>query len=56
MGKWYDIKVRGRVGGGARDSKEVSILNRELRWDHDGLKYSADPKHAKIITQTMGLE
>ena len=55
MGAWYDIKVRGRIGADAKDQKEITILNRELKWDLDGLKYAADPKHVKIMMEATGL-
>ena len=32
MSVWYDLKVRGILGGEAGDDEEVAILNRTLRW------------------------
>ena len=31
MKEWYDIKVRGILGGGENDSKEIDILNRKSK-------------------------
>jgi hypothetical protein len=32
MGEWYEIKVRGVLGGEQGDDEEVTILNRRLAW------------------------
>ena len=29
---WYDMKVRGILGGGSSDDEEVTILGRRFRW------------------------
>ena len=37
--KWYDVKVRGRLGNDADDTKEITVLGRTLRWTEDGFEY-----------------
>ena len=41
--------MRGIVGDEAGDDKEVTILNRRLRWTGDKLILCADEKHVKEI-------
>ena len=39
----YELTVSGRLGPGPSDSKEVSVLNRIIRWTSKGIEYEADP-------------
>ena len=43
MRQFWIIKVRAVLGPEASDGKEVSILNRLVRWTKDCLLYEADP-------------
>jgi hypothetical protein len=52
---WWDIKLRGILGGEDEDDKEATILGRKLRWTEFGIEYEADPKHAQLVIQEMGL-
>ena len=54
--KWYEIKVRGVLGGGKDDQHEITILNRHLRWKGMVIEHEADDKHAWEIVKEMGLE
>ena len=56
LSKYFELKIRGRVGPEASDDKEMRILNRILRIDSEGLKYEADPRHAEIIVKSLGIE
>jgi hypothetical protein len=56
MKSWYTLKVRGVLGPEAKDSKEIVILNRTVRWGHSGISYEADEKHAAIICKELGLD
>ena len=38
------------------DDKEVSILNRVVRWCDDCLLYEADPRHVEKLLRDAGLE
>ena len=51
----YDIKLRGRLGPGKNDNKQITILNSCLEWRKDGLYYELDPRHAEIIVNEMGV-
>jgi hypothetical protein len=56
MRTWYELKVRGILGGEAGDDIEIIILNRTVRWVGDVIEYEADMKHAKVICEEMGLD
>ena len=56
MGTWYEIKVRAVLGPGENDDKEITILNRTVRWKEDCIEYEADPKHCKRICESAGLD
>eukprot|EP00973_Karenia_brevis_P000215 28347-Karenia_brevis.AAC.1 len=34
----------------------MSILNRVIAWNHEGISYQADPRHAEIIIEHLGLK
>ena len=52
----FDVKLRGRLGRGQKDIKELKILNRILRVTRDGLAYEADPRHVELLARALGLE
>eukprot|EP00973_Karenia_brevis_P036863 5079132-Karenia_brevis.AAC.1 len=37
------------------DIKEISILNRRLRYGVGGIEYEADPKHRDLVVEYFGL-
>ena len=51
----YELKVRGVLGGAWGDQREVTILNRRLRWEDDELTYEADPEHVWKLVEGIGL-
>ena len=51
----YELKVRGIMGDEEDDDKEVTILNRTLRWTPEGLEYKADDRHVREITKYFEL-
>ncbi len=52
MRSWYEVKVRGVLGPGPRDDKEVTILDRKLVWTGCGkITYEADPKNIESIVK-----
>ena len=55
MAKWFEIKVRGILGGGPKDDKEIVILGRVVQWCKDGIRYQADPKHRRLLLEHFGL-
>ena len=50
----FEVKVRGRLGGGKDDDKCMRILNRIIRWTETGLRIEADPRHVEILINEMG--
>ena len=54
--KVWLVKVRAMLGPEANDDKEVSILNRVVRWCEDCLLYEADPRHVEKLLKEAGLE
>ena len=36
--------------------QEVRVLNRVLRWQHDGISWEPDPRHAELVVQTLELQ
>ncbi len=55
MGKAYPIKSN-MLGPGEKDNREVTILNRKIRWGQHGIEYFADAKHAKKVIEDMGVQ
>ena len=55
MANWSEIKVRGLLGPDPEDLKEITILGRVVRWLDDGIHYQADPKHRKIMLESLGM-
>lgn len=53
----YELKLRGVLGPGRdpRDTTEITILNRVVKWGGQGIEYEADPRHAEIIIKQLGL-
>ena len=54
--KSFECKMRGRLGEEEHDLKEIRLLNRIIRITPAGLLYEADPRHAELLTKSMGLE
>ena len=49
------MKIRGRLGEGPDDDKEIRILNRIVRVLPNGVSYEADPRHAELLAKSLGL-
>jgi len=56
MREKYELTVGPRLGPGHSDAKEVSILNRIIRWTPQGIEYEADPRQAEKLIRECGLE
>ena len=52
----FEVKMRGRLGGGEGDVKSIRILNRIVTWKNDCVEYEPDQRHAEIIIKQMGLQ
>ena len=53
---WYQINVRAVLGSGANDDKEISLLNRLVRWTFVSIEVGADSKHRLFVIEHLGLE
>ena len=52
----FECKLKGRLGGGKDDLKEMRVLNRIVRIDDNGLRYEADPRHVELLARSLNLE
>ena len=52
----YELKVGGRLGPGPNDCKELTILNRVIRWTDIGIEYEADPRQGERLLEGLGLD
>ena len=54
--EWYKVKVRGILGSGKRDVREIDILGRNLTWTEGGLEYEGSDKHRQALLGGLGFE
>jgi hypothetical protein len=54
--KLYELKELARLGPGAHDDKEATVLNRVVRLTPDGLEYEADPRQQEKLLRDLKLE
>jgi hypothetical protein len=52
----YELTIGPRLGPGAEDGKEATVLNRVVRWTDEGLEYEADPRQAEKLIHECGME
>ncbi len=52
----YECTIGPRLGPGAEDAKECTILNRIIRWTAQGVEYEADPRQAEALLHECGLQ
>ena len=50
----YEIQTQ-KVGPGGKQDKEGKVLNRIVRCTADGWEYEADPRHAELIVEQLGV-
>ena len=55
MCEWYDVQVRGILGGGTRDVHEIEILGRNLTWTEEGLEHEGSDKHRRALLGVLEL-
>ena len=53
--KRYDVKVE-MIGPEHSDQNTVKVLNRIITFVPGGILYEADPRHAELLAEFMGLE
>ena len=51
----YELKRGGRLGPGPDDCKELTVLNRVIRWTDKGVEYEADPRQAEKLLEGLSL-
>lgn len=49
------VKVRGVLGPDLADDKEISILNRVVRSDPDGILFEADLRHVEKLLRDLDM-
>ena len=52
----YELRKDGRLGPGDDDVKELTVLNRILRWTPEGFEYEADPRQGEKLIEAMRLD
>ena len=52
----YEIKNRGRLGGGPKDVQDIVILGRIVKLHSWGLTWQADPRHREMILEHFGMD
>ena len=52
----FEVKIRGRLGPGVKDTKAIRILNRIAERTKEGIWYEADQRHAELLVQHLGLD
>ena len=52
----YEIKVRGRLGSGESDKKEIDMLGRKIKLPSWGITWEDDDRHRKLIMEQFGLD
>ena len=56
MSKWYEVRVRARLGPGENDDKEATLLGRIVRWEAWGISCEANPKYRESVLEDLGLK
>ena len=51
----FDLIIRGRLSHELGTQKEIRLLNQIITINKDGVYYVADPRHAELMIQTLGL-
>ena len=52
----YELKKGGRLGPAPSDKKELTVLNRVIRWTDGGIEYEADPRQSERLLEGLGLD
>ena len=52
----YELREGGRLGPGPDDAKELTVLNRVLRYTPEGFEYEADPRQAEKLLEGFKLD
>ena len=52
----YELTKGGRLGPGDSDTKELTVLNRVLRWTDACVEYEADPRQGERLLESLALD
>ena len=44
------------IGPEPKDDKRITILNRTVEWNSEGIKYEADSRHVQIVLDALDLK
>ena len=53
MQEHFEIKLKGRIGHGDNDCKQMRVLNRILTVCPEGLLYEPDPRHVEMLARAF---
>ena len=53
IGNRLELKFKARLGAKEKDDESVRIVIRVIQWDHTGIKYEADQRHAENIVKAL---
>ena len=56
LSKRFEAKFRGMLGSESDDVKEMTILNRTVKWTSTGIEYEADHRHVSIAMDQAGID
>lgn len=51
----YELKDRGRLGLGPNDKNNIDMLGRILEISSEGITWSGDPRHLKLLESHFGM-
>ena len=51
----YELRKGGRLGPADGDCKELTVLNRVIRWSEGGIEYEADPRQVERLIEGLHL-
>ena len=51
--KRFKIKVRGILGPDNHDTHEITLLNKVVSWNSEGIQYEADQRHVEILLKAF---
>ena len=52
---WYELRKGGRLGPGDIDAKELTVLNRVLRYTESVYEYKADPRQSEKLLESLNV-
>ena len=56
MQRFFECKLKGRIGHGTGDLDEMRVLNRVLRSCPEGLLYEPDPRHVELLAKSFNFD